>query len=156
MERDPRFKLPSVFSEIKLSITPDRAAVFVDGLFVGHVGEFGGVAKSLLVAPGHRKITISLPGYQTFNTEVDLAPNMASPRHLNVPTGEDENWIRSVVLPLVEHYLYRSESYNSERPNATRISYLLSIPSFRPDLLGQRALIHHCHTMLRAVAKACT
>jgi PEGA domain-containing protein len=75
MEKDPRFKMPSVFSEIKLSVTPDRAAVFVDGLFVGHVGEFGGVAKSLLVAPGHRKITISLPGYQTFNTEVDLAPN---------------------------------------------------------------------------------
>ena len=65
----------SFASTIKLSVTPDRAAVFVDGLYVGHVGEFGGVAKSLLVAPGHRKITISLPGYQTFNTEVDLVPN---------------------------------------------------------------------------------
>ena len=75
MVKDPRFKMPSVFSEIKLSVTPDRAAVFVDGLFVGHVGEFNGVAKSLLVAPGHRKVTISLPGYQTFNTEVDLLPN---------------------------------------------------------------------------------
>jgi PEGA domain len=49
--------------------------VFVDGLYVGHVGEFSGIAKSLLVAPGHRKITISLTGYETFNTEVDLAPN---------------------------------------------------------------------------------
>jgi hypothetical protein len=75
MVKDPQFKIPSVFSEIKLSVTPDRAAVFVDGLFVGHVGEFNGVAKSLLVAPGHRKLTISLPGYQTFNTEVDLVPN---------------------------------------------------------------------------------
>jgi PEGA domain len=75
MVKDPRFKMPLVFSEIKLSVTPDRAAVFVDGLYVGHVGEFGGIAKSLLVAPGHRKITISLPGYQTFNTEIDLAPN---------------------------------------------------------------------------------
>lgn len=75
MVKDPRFRMPSIFSEIKLAVTPDRAAVFVDGLFVGHVGEFNGVAKSLLVAPGHRKITISLPGYQTFNTELDLAPN---------------------------------------------------------------------------------
>ena len=74
MVKDSRFRMPSVFSEIKLSVTPDRAAVFVDGLFVGHAGEFGGVAKSLLIAPGHRKITISLPGYQTFNTDVDLAP----------------------------------------------------------------------------------
>jgi hypothetical protein len=75
MTKDPRFKMPSVFSEVKLSVTPERAAVFVDDQFVGHVGEFGGVGKSLLVAPGHRKITISLPGYQTFSTEVDLAPN---------------------------------------------------------------------------------
>lgn len=74
MVKDSRFKMPSVFAEIKLSVIPDRAAVFVDGLFVGHAGEFGGIAKSLLIAPGHRKITISLPGYQTFKTEVDLAP----------------------------------------------------------------------------------
>jgi PEGA domain len=75
MSWDPRFRMPSVFSEIKLSVTPDRAAVFVDGQFVGHVGEFGGVGKSLLIAPGHRKLIISLPGYQTFSTEIDLAPN---------------------------------------------------------------------------------
>ena len=75
MVRDLRFQMPSVFCEIKLSVTPDRAAVFVDGQFVGHAGEFGDVAKRLLIAPGHRKITISLPGYQTFSTEVDLAPN---------------------------------------------------------------------------------
>jgi PEGA domain-containing protein len=74
MVKDPRFRMPSVFSEIKLSVTPDRAAVFVDGLYVGHAGEFGGIAKSLLIAPGHRKITISLSGYRTFNTEVDLVP----------------------------------------------------------------------------------
>ena len=75
MVKDLRFKMPPVTAEIKLSVNPDRAAVFLDGLFVGHAGEFGGVAKSLLVAPGPRKITISLPGYQTFSTEVDLAPN---------------------------------------------------------------------------------
>src|SRR5262249_58400634 len=74
MIKDPRFTMPSAFSEIKLSVTPDRVAVFVDGLYVGHAGEFGGIARSLLIAPGHRKISISLPGYQTFNTEVDLVP----------------------------------------------------------------------------------
>jgi hypothetical protein len=72
LEKDPSFQMPSVFSEIKLNVTPDRAAVFVDGQYVGHVGEFGGAGKALLVAPGHRKITISLTGYRTFNTEVDL------------------------------------------------------------------------------------
>jgi PEGA domain len=74
MEKDLRFKMPPVFSEIKLAVDPDRAAVFVDGLFVGHAAELGGIGRSLLVAPGKRKITISLPGYQTFETEVELAP----------------------------------------------------------------------------------
>jgi hypothetical protein len=74
MVKDLRFKMPSVFSEVKLAVNPNRAAVFVDDLFVGHAAEFDGIVHSLLVAPGHRKITISLPGYQTFQTELDLAP----------------------------------------------------------------------------------
>lgn len=69
------YVMPAVTSEIKISVNPDRAAVFLDGQFVGHAGEFGGIAKSLIVAPGHRKISISLPGYDTFNSEIDLAPN---------------------------------------------------------------------------------
>jgi len=75
LERDTRFQMPTVFSEIKLSVNPDRAAVFVDGQFAGHASEFSGVAHSLLVAPGHRQITISLPGYETFHSDVDLAPH---------------------------------------------------------------------------------
>jgi hypothetical protein len=75
MVKDPRFIMPSVSSEIKLAITPARAAVFVDGFFVGHVAEFNGGARGLLIAPGHRKIQVSLPGYQAFSTEVDLAAN---------------------------------------------------------------------------------
>lgn len=74
MVKDPRFTMPSVFSQVKLEVTPSRAAVFVDGLFVGHVAEFNGDG-GLLVAPGHRRITVSLPGYQAFSTEVDLAAN---------------------------------------------------------------------------------
>jgi hypothetical protein len=75
MSKDPGSHLPVTTAEIKLSVNPDRAGVFVDGLFVGHVGEFGGVGKALLVAPGTRKITIFLTGYQTFETEVNLAAN---------------------------------------------------------------------------------
>ena len=71
MAKDSRFVMPAVTAEVKISVNPDRAAVFLDGLYVGHAAEFGG---GLIVAPGHRKITISLPGYETFSTEVDLAP----------------------------------------------------------------------------------
>jgi len=75
MTKDTRYVMPPVSSEIKMSVNPGRAAVFLDGQFVGHAAEFGGIGKSLIVAPGHRKLSLSLPGYETFNTEVDLSPN---------------------------------------------------------------------------------
>lgn len=74
MERDPRFKYPAVFSEVKLEVTPDRAAVFLDDGFVGHVKEFGGVGRKMLVSPGKHRIKIALPGYRTFETEINLLP----------------------------------------------------------------------------------
>jgi hypothetical protein len=78
MERDTRIAMPKITAEIKLDVKPTRAAVFVDGVFVGHIAEFEGVGRALLVAPGKRKIEISLPGYQTFDTEIDLVANQKS------------------------------------------------------------------------------
>ena len=52
MERDPKVKYSHVTSEIKLAVTPERAAVFVDDVFVGHVSEFGGTGRAMLVSPG--------------------------------------------------------------------------------------------------------
>jgi hypothetical protein len=75
LPKDTRYVMPPVRSEIKMSVNPGRAAVFLDGQFVGHAAEFGGIGKSLIVAPGHRKISLSLPGYETFSTEVNLSPN---------------------------------------------------------------------------------
>jgi hypothetical protein len=43
MEKDIRITLPKITAEIKLDVKPNRAAVFVDGVFVGHVAEFGGI-----------------------------------------------------------------------------------------------------------------
>src|SRR5712664_1157284 len=43
MLKDPRTQLPSVTALIKLHVTPERAAVFVDDAFVGSVIEFRGV-----------------------------------------------------------------------------------------------------------------
>ena len=78
MEKDIRVAFPQVTAEIKLDVKPNRAAVFVDGVFVGHVAEFSGIGRALLVTPGKRKIKITLPGYQTFETDIDLAANQKS------------------------------------------------------------------------------
>jgi PEGA domain-containing protein len=78
LEKDVRIRLPRVTAEIKLDVRPTRAAVFVDGVFIGHVGEFNGLGRALLVEPGKRKIDITLPGYQNFETDIDLAQNQKS------------------------------------------------------------------------------
>jgi hypothetical protein len=63
--------LPDVTSTVKISVNPSRAAVFLDGSFVGHVAEFQGVGRGLVIAPGAHKIKIALPGYKTFETDIN-------------------------------------------------------------------------------------
>jgi hypothetical protein len=76
MERDPRFVYPDpkTSSEVRLDIQPSRAAVFLDDYYVGTVDEYYGVEHAMLVVPGKHRFKIALPGYRTFETEVDLAP----------------------------------------------------------------------------------
>ena len=59
---------------IKINVNPSRAAVFMDNRFVGHVGEFGGLGRALQVVPGTHHIRIALPGYATFQTEINPLP----------------------------------------------------------------------------------
>jgi len=73
MEKDPRVSPPQVTATVKLSVLPKRAAVFVDGVFAGHVDEFDG-RRGMLVSPGKHRVEITLPGYQTFRTDISLLP----------------------------------------------------------------------------------
>ncbi|HXW56687.1 MAG TPA: PEGA domain-containing protein [Candidatus Cybelea sp.] len=75
LEKDPHVQYPAVTSEVKLKVQPDRAAVFLDGQFVGYVHEFGGLGRAMLVAPGKHQIKIALVGYRDFTTDVNLQPN---------------------------------------------------------------------------------
>jgi len=75
MEKGLTGPLPNVTATIKITVNPSRAAVFVDGLFVGHVGEFEGVGRGMLVVPGTHRIKVALPGYQTFETDINVIAN---------------------------------------------------------------------------------
>jgi archaellum component FlaF (FlaF/FlaG flagellin family) len=75
MEKAPTAPMPTVTATVKVVVTPNRAAVFVDGQFVGHVDEFDGAHQGMLVVPGAHKITIALPGYQSFETEITAQAN---------------------------------------------------------------------------------
>ncbi len=71
LTRAPTAPLPPVLATVKTSVDPSRAAVFVDGHYIGHAGEFGGLGRGMLVAPGAHHISVALVGYQTFTTEID-------------------------------------------------------------------------------------
>jgi hypothetical protein len=75
MEKAATGAMPAVTAEVKLSVNPSRAAVFLDGQFIGHVGEFQGAGRGLLVAPGEHKIKIALPGYKTFESDINPIAN---------------------------------------------------------------------------------
>lgn len=75
MEKAPAWRYPDRRAEVKIEINPSRAAVFMDGAFVGHVGEFKGAGRGVLVAPGAHQIRVALPGYQTFETDINPLAN---------------------------------------------------------------------------------
>jgi hypothetical protein len=74
LDKDPKAQYSTVTSEVKLKVTPERAAVFVDGNFAGYVQQFSGMGRGMLVSPGAHHIKIALAGYQEFDTDVNLLP----------------------------------------------------------------------------------
>lgn len=78
MQLIPGATTPDVTAELKISVQPKRAAVFLDGGYVGHASELGGHFHSLLVSPGKHHIKVELPGYRTFETDVDVLAGQKS------------------------------------------------------------------------------
>lgn len=73
--KDTSLPMPTQTAELKISVKPGRAAVFIDNRFIGHADEFSGLGHGLLVTPDKHRVRIALPGYQTFETEVTVRPN---------------------------------------------------------------------------------
>lgn len=77
MHLSPRAVTPDITAELKLNVEPRRAAVFLDDKYIGHASEFGGL-HSMLISPGKHRIKVGLPGYRTFETEVNLLAGQKS------------------------------------------------------------------------------
>jgi PEGA domain len=89
LTKDPRAQMPTVSGEVRLAIEPDRAAVFVDDQFAGHAHEFGGAGRAMLLSPGKHHIKITLPGYQSFDTEIDVRANQRYDIKTQLPKGHE-------------------------------------------------------------------
>jgi hypothetical protein len=87
MQKETSDTWPSVTAELKVDVSPDRAAVFVDNRFLGHAGELGGAFHSMLLSPGMHKIKVELPGYQIFETDVNLVAGQKSTVKTNLAKG---------------------------------------------------------------------
>ena len=91
MEKDANAVYPGKdAATLKLHIEPDRAAVFLDDGYVGHVSDFGGTFRSMAVSPGKHRIKVALAGYKTFETEINLLPRQKSEVKTDLVKGTTE------------------------------------------------------------------
>jgi len=61
-------------AQVRISVTPNEAAVYVDGYYAGIVDDFDGVLQSLPLPPGGHDLAIYLEGYQTVHQRLYLTP----------------------------------------------------------------------------------
>jgi hypothetical protein len=74
-------------AQLRLSVKPSDAAIFVNDAYVGHVDRFGGRA-GMRLSPGTYRFTIALPGYQPFNTELTLRSGQTYEIKTELPKGQ--------------------------------------------------------------------
>ncbi len=75
MKKNPYIRYGNETAQLKIAGRPERAAVFVDKQYVGHVDQFNGLGQGMLLTPGKHHISVSMPGYQSFETEITLRPH---------------------------------------------------------------------------------
>jgi hypothetical protein len=95
----PNATEPSVTAELKLTVQPSRAAVFVDGNYIGHAGEMGGAVHSLLLSPGKHHVKVELAGYRTFETDVNLIARQKSEIKTELVKGSVEQASPDIQKP---------------------------------------------------------
>ncbi len=64
---------------VSFEITPGTAQVFIDGSYVGTVGEFTPTTQPIGMTPGRHRIEIRAPGYRTMDFEADVVAGQVIP-----------------------------------------------------------------------------
>jgi hypothetical protein len=82
--------VPDATAKLKVTVEPGRAAVFMDGAYIGHASELGGATHSISLSAGKHKIKVELPGYRTFETEITLIAGQKSEVKTELAKGSIE------------------------------------------------------------------
>jgi hypothetical protein len=61
-------------AKLRLAVEPEEAAIFVNDRYVGHIGRFNG-RRGMRLEPGKYRFMIALPGYESFETELNVRAN---------------------------------------------------------------------------------
>jgi len=61
-------------SNLRVTVTPNTAAVYVDGYFAGQVDNFDGVFQRLHLEPGQHEVVIYLPGHRSIRERIYFSP----------------------------------------------------------------------------------
>jgi hypothetical protein len=69
----------SIYGGVSLEMTPDDAAVYVDGAYAGIVRDFDGTRQPLTLAAGTHRIEVQEAGYQPLQFDVTVQPGEVVP-----------------------------------------------------------------------------
>ena len=64
---------------LSFDITPSDAALYVDGQYVGTVGEFSPADQPLPLTPGRHHLEVGAPGYRTLSFDTDIVAGQVIP-----------------------------------------------------------------------------
>ncbi len=70
----PGYRYAEPESDLRITVRPSDASVYVDGYFAGKVTEFDGAFQRLHVTPGQHDIVIFLEGYRSLRQQLYLSP----------------------------------------------------------------------------------
>ena len=73
-------------AQLRISVKPEEAAIFVNDSYAGHIDQFDGRGGMRLSA-GTYRLTIALPGYEAFNTELTVSAGQSYEIKTDLPQG---------------------------------------------------------------------
>lgn len=68
---DATYPEKSKTAHLRISVKPEKAAIFVNDSYVGHIDRFDG-RRGMRLSAGTYRLTVALPGYEAFDTELTV------------------------------------------------------------------------------------
>jgi hypothetical protein len=84
-------------AQLRISVKPEEAAIFVNNSYVGHIDQFDG-RRGMRLTAGTYRLTIALPGYETFNTDLTMRAGQSYEIKTELPKGSLDDQAAALIL----------------------------------------------------------